>query len=102
MINGLKVTIAGSELISICKKRAEYHEDRAATYAEQVQRMQADAIEGAQYTNGNPIQALKERQAKHEGDHGEMLFIAEHLVASESYLLDREDLVKIGVTKSRY
>jgi hypothetical protein len=102
MIEGLKITVDGRELADLCKLRAAHHRERAAKYAEQVKSMESDQIEGMNYTNGNPIQSLKDRQSTHEGEAGELDFIAAHLVVSESYLLGRDDLVKLGVTKSRY
>jgi hypothetical protein len=102
MIEGLKVTIKGDELISLCRSRASHHRERAAKYAEQVKSMESDQIEGMNYTNGNPIQSLKDRQVTHNSEADELDFIAAHLVTIESYLLGRDDLAKLGITKSRY
>ena len=102
MIEGLKVTVGGMELRELATKRAEHHEERAATYAGQVENMKAAKIEGMQYSGGDPIDALERRCAEHTTDARELRFIAAHLDALESYLLRREDLQRLGITDSRY
>ncbi len=46
MIEGLKVTVKGSELRTIAEARAAHHTERAATYAEQIANFKAAAVEG--------------------------------------------------------
>jgi hypothetical protein len=103
MIEGLKVTVDGKELVEICDRRAKYHRDRAAVYRNQVQVMQENRIEGMHNTSaGDPTAQLSEKAKTHDADAEEMDFIADHIVKAETYLLSREDLVKLGITKSRY
>jgi hypothetical protein len=103
MIEGLKVTVDGQELIELCDKRAKHHRDRAAVYRNQVQVMQENKIEGMHNTSaGDPTQQLSEKAKTHEGDAEEMEFIADHIQSDERYLLGREDLAKLGITRSRY
>jgi hypothetical protein len=102
MIEGLKVTILGPELRDIATARADHHDERMRVYADQIESMQANQIEGMQYTNGDPIRALKERQATHENESRELRFIAAHIDLAESYLLDRDALRRLGIVTDRY
>lgn len=102
MIEGLKVTVSGVELAKLCVDRAKHHLERAEKYQLQITSMNADRIEGMSYTNGDPVKTLEDRKSTHESEAFELDFIARHIVESETYLLQREDLVKLGITKSRY
>jgi hypothetical protein len=101
MIEGLKVTVHGGKLRDLCLQRCAYHADRADKYRDQIEQMKAAQVEGMAYTNGDPIKALEDRKANHESEAAELLFIADHLVP-DHYLLGKEDLVKLGICKSRY
>lgn len=63
--------------------------------------MQNAAVEGMNYSGGDPMRALKDKQAEHEGQADEMDFIAAH-IAGGSYMLQREDLHRLGICKARY
>lgn len=103
MIEGLKVTVDGKELTELCWARSQWHEARAQLYRNQAASIEANKLEGMHNTSaGNPAEQLKEKAKTHESDSSELKFIAEHLVPSETYLLGREDLAKLGITKSRY
>jgi hypothetical protein len=102
MIEGLKVTVNAVELQQLCNDRVRHHSDRAEKYQQQIDSMKADSIQGMAYTNGDPVKALEDRRQQHESEAMEMNFIAAHIDMSHSYLLGREDLVKLGITKSRY
>lgn len=102
MIEGLKVTVDGAELRDLARARADYHTERAATYAEQVASMKSARIEGMSYSGGDPVQALEGKRAQHDSDARELLFIADHIIVAESYLLDRDALSRLGIVASRY
>lgn len=102
MIEGLKVTIKGAELRELCLKRAEHHRQRAKVYADQTASMEANEIEGMHYSGGDPMRQLQDRQDLHESEAGELLFIGEHLNLAEEYLLERNDLQKLGICKGRF
>lgn len=110
MIEGLKVTVAGTELRDLCLKQAEFHDARRATYAENVKNL-ADAEQGDEeagigaitYTgHADPKKALRDKAAQHGNSADELRFIAGHLELSETYLLDDAALRKLGVTKNGY
>lgn len=99
-IEGLKVTIDGVELRSLCIQQADFHKSRASTYAEQSRNLEGAEIEGMHYSGGDPKKALKDKQAEHENKHRELMFIADHLKLDEEYLLDRSALAEIGVIRT--
>ena len=103
MIEGLKVMVEGKELAELCWERSTWHIERAQLYRNQALSIEQNQLEGMANTSaGNPIEQLKDKARSHESDAAEMKFIAEHIVSSETYLLERDDLVKLGITKSRY
>lgn len=102
MIEGLKVTIVGTELRDLCAKRAEHHRQRAKVYAGQEASMEENEIEGMTYSNGDPKRVLKDKREQHESEAGELDFIAAHLIADEQYLLDSSALAKLGISRRGY
>ena len=101
MIEGLIVTITGHELQQMCQARTTHHRERVAAYAQQIQSMKNNDIEGMNYTGGDPLRNLTDRMTQHEDEAREMDFIATHLDLSESYRLSREDLNRLGICKGR-
>lgn len=99
MIEGLKVTVVGTELRELCLKRAGHHRTRAAVYAEQKASMDKSEIGEMTYSNGDPKRVLKDKLERHAAEAGEMDFIAAHLVADEHYLLDSSALSKLGIAR---
>ena len=98
MIEGLKVIIAGTELVTLCESRAKYHEDRAAFYASQKEAL-PDIDENLPTFNNvskRPQEMMQERIASHKSEAAELRFIGAHIKVDESYLLNREDLGKPG------
>ena len=103
MIEGLKVTVRGSELRDLATERADFHASRAKVYADQIASMKANEIEAQpNYTNGNPIDNLENRRASHANQEKELRFIAAHLEIPETYLLDRDALHRLGIVTDRY
>ncbi len=102
MIEGLKVTVVGTELKELCLKRAEHHKQRAGVYAAQATSMEENEIGAMNYSNGDPKRAIKDKQNQHENDSSELKFIADHLIADEQYLLERADLARIGIAQRGY
>lgn len=103
MIEGLKVTVQGKELKDLANTRAAHHEERASVYAAQIGSMEAARVEPvAGMSSGDPVAALKVKHAQHEADGRELRFIASHLNVSEVYLLNRDDLSRLGIVTSRW
>ncbi|MDP1588550.1 MAG: hypothetical protein Q8M07_12445 [Prosthecobacter sp.] len=101
MIEGIVVTLTGTELQKLCKECAAHHHKRAKIYAEQINNMKRSNIEAANMTNGNPIANLESRMDSHNDNAAEMEFTASHLDLKEKYRLERDDLARLGICKGR-
>lgn len=102
MILGIKITIPGKELHSLLWERAEYHMKRMDAYAEQIKSMKDNKIEGMTYSGGDPIKVLKDKHDQHSNQERELKFIAKYLDTNETYMLDDNDLRKLGIISNRY
>lgn len=104
MIEGMKVLVAGKELILLCKTRAIHHLERAEKAQLKIVSMKQLMVEGGMTntSSGDPVKTLEDRRDSHESEAAELTFTADHLVADETYLLGRDDLMKLGIAKSRY
>lgn len=104
MIEGMRVTVSGKELVLLCKNRAIHHLERAEKYQLQIVSMKQNMIEGGMTntSSGDPVKSLENRRDSHESEAAELTFTADHLVADETYLLGRDDLMKLGIATSRY
>lgn len=101
MIEGIVVTLSGTELKKLCQDRAAHHHKRAKVYAEQIKGMKRNNIEAAQVTGGDPVANLASRMDRHTDDAAEMEFVAGHLDLKEKYRLERDDLSRLGICKGR-
>lgn len=99
MIEGLKVTVEATELRALCIARGQYHMDRSAVYENQLKNMEQAEIEGMNYSNGDPKKVMREKIDDHIAQANELEFIADHLKEGEEYLLERDDLVKLGISQ---
>ena len=102
MIEGLKVTVLGTELKQLCLQRAAHHSQRAASYENQIKSLEEAKVGNMKYSGGDPVKTLKDKQFEHLAGVAELSFIADHLRLEEWYLLDRQDLAKLGISKSYY
>lgn len=99
MIEGLKVTVKGTELRELCERHADYHSGRATKYDSNLKALERDEIEGMNYSGGDPKKAMQDRHDKHAAQADELRFIATHLVPNEDYLLDTNALARLGIVK---
>jgi hypothetical protein len=101
MIEGLKVTVSGKELKTLCLARAAYHKGRVRFYEDKATSLKGiDSDNSVGFSNsssGDPIKQMEASALKHKQQAEELAFTAEHLVAKENYLLARADLNIIGV-----
>jgi len=90
MIEGIKVTVSASELKSLCRQEAEYHEHRAVQLGKQL-----EAGLGALRQSAGSRQQHEKNQA------AVMRFAAEHVeVGDVHYLLTLSDLETLGVWRA--
>jgi len=103
MIEGMKVTVDGGELITLCEARATFHDERAAFYKKKVADMPPEDV--AQFHksgNASPVDTMQERIEKNVDNAMELRFVAKHLIRTETYRLDRGDMARLGIVKSSY
>lgn len=94
MIEGLKVTVTGSDLIVLCANRAAHLEDRAKTLKEQLPTLDSLQVPN---TSNRPGDDAREKIKRHTFQAAEMRFISQHIEPEEQYRLSDHDLVKIGI-----
>ena len=102
VIEGLKVTVAGSEVAELATKQASFHASRAAFYGKQVEMYAGvqDGAPGIQYTSHqDPKAAALQKQEEHQQKAEHLNFIAAHVKADAEYLLDNSALSTLGVLK---
>lgn len=103
MIEGLKVTVHGDELFSLCMEQADFHRQRAAFYADKVRALEgvpSNASNG--YSGQDPMQQMQAKLNEHKNAMCELQFIGAHVVRTEHYLLSSVDLQKIGIVRKNF
>ena len=102
MIEGLKVTVTGHEVAELARKQAAFHAGRADFYNQQLA-LYASQPQGnpslQMYSNQDPRQAAQSKAAAHQSKRDHLLFIADHINATEDYLLESRDLQTLGIIK---
>lgn len=103
VIDGLKVTVKGTEVVELAKKQAAFHADRAAFYGKQIELYEGvqDSATGLQYTSHqDPKSAAQQKQTEHAGKADQLHFIATHIKADAEYMLGNDALATLGVIKT--
>jgi hypothetical protein len=95
MIEGLKVTISGSEVRELATKRAACHAEKAEQYRNQLEALAGLNVVG---TSNRPGDDAKARIIQHTEHAAEMQFIADHVDVNEQYILNSGDLARLGVS----
>ncbi len=103
MIEGLKATVTGTELLPLINAQVEFHTKRAEFYAAEAKRM-ADlgaAVENAianKYSSmRDPREQLEGKAKEHRNAGARLAFIGKYLDVSEVYRLSDIDLHSLGV-----
>jgi hypothetical protein len=94
MIEGLKVTITGLELQKLCAERSGHHSNKAQILREQLPTLDSLQVPN---TSNRPGDDARTKIKSHEFKAAEMCFIAAHIVPEETYVLDDNDLLKLGI-----
>lgn len=95
MIEGLKFDVPADELKTLIEERMIHHNERALFYQEK-----ANGLEGAEameYTNGDPVRNLRDKQKQHESKTQMFTFLRDHIVAGEVYRLQENDLTRLEI-----
>lgn len=103
MIEGLKITVPGTELKELCLKQSAHHKSRAEFYTKQRDTMAEVGItDENSLSNVSPKRQINDKVKEHMILADELKFIAEHLIESEQYLLDRGDLIRLGLGSRQF
>jgi hypothetical protein len=98
MIDGLKVTIKGSELKELCLKQSQYHRNRADALQKQI-----DAGVAEDDPSCSNFRRDAGQRKKNEMESASLMrFAAEHFDATAEYLVAFSDLSNIGVERSMW
>jgi N12 class adenine-specific DNA methylase len=99
MIEGLKVFVKADELKQLCIARADHHKGRAEHYRSQLPTL--DALNNPN-SSMRPGEAARAKIVEHEANEAELRFVAEHLDKNETYMLNRDDLGRLGIVRNRW
>lgn len=110
MIEGLKITVPGTEVQRLLSERANYYRSKAERYRKTWEALQAtmgalDVEEEApklSSMNRDPREEAKNGMERNEGKAQESEFLAKWIDTSAVFLLDKDDLYRLGVVESRY
>lgn len=102
MIEGLKLIVPGSDLIELCKSEAAKKLASADNIQKILDTVGTEVAAGNVNSNTTVNDNGKERMKSMRGEAAELLFHSKYIVADEKYLLERQDLHRLGVVKSAY
>ena len=103
-IQGLTVTVGGSELATLCRAQAAHHCARRDFYQAKVNALSGiDERDGSQNLSRtsarDPAEEMAHKVREHENAANELQFIIDHLEPDSNYMLGRGDLARIGVIR---
>jgi len=106
MIEGLKARVPGADVIKFIAASVAYHQKRAAFYAEQAKQMKDAGITGSEdpaygSTSNDPKRTTLSKAASHSESAQELEFLAQYIVAGETYELSTHDLQRLGKIRNR-
>jgi hypothetical protein len=109
MIEGLKITVPGSEVAALLTKKAEYHRTRAAEYRKTFETLVAvmggitkEDAPKMSTSQQDPRENAKSGMERHEKHARENDFMSKYVNTEEMFLLATEDLHRLGVLESRF
>ena len=109
MINGLQIDVTAAELKTLLLGRLKFHQDKVSFYEKQLSSMRSvdaalteEARRMGKTSTAGPIESLEQAIKKHSDQTIYYKFMADHVVASETYRLAENDLVRLGVQAERY
>lgn len=104
MIDGFKIDVTSDELIGHLRERAEYHSARARAYGEQSSKVTEFQVEdgGQMSYSNNPASSLSQSAENHRKKSAYYEFLADHVVAGETYRLSDRDLDLLGISNPRF
>lgn len=108
MIEGLKVTVPGTEVQRLLNKQVEHYREKSERYRKTWEALSASigtlAVEEVPKfsSSRDPRDDAKAGMERNEGKAQESEFLAKWVNTSETFLLDKDDLYRLGVIETRY
>lgn len=107
-IQGLKLTMTSEELKKTCEERIKFHEEKAKWADGEVKRLEPEAEKfrgeaqamGKTGRSNNVSSALNNFKTEYQRHFDKVTlftFMASHVIPSETYILDENDLRKLEV-----
>lgn len=101
MIEGLKIDVSSAELTDHLADRASYHQEKRAFYTKQAKALVDGGIRENPGVSNDPTAQLQNSAKTHAEREAFFRFLAEHVVADETYRLSEQDLTRLEIV-SRY
>jgi len=102
MIEGLQFDIEFDEMEKHLLDKALHHDERRLFYGKQAKMLEDGKAEGMDYTGGDPVKALRDKGVVHQNRSELFQFMADHLIAGETYRLSESDLMTLEFISRRY
>jgi hypothetical protein len=103
------VTVPGTEVQRLLMERSTYHEQRSAEYrrtfetlSTAMENVDRDDMPKLSSLNSDPVSQAQSGMKRHAAKAKENAFMARFVDTSERFLLDINDLARLGVVEDRY
>lgn len=100
MIEGIKLDFSGKELREHLMKKATHHGERNELYNSQADALTRGGAEAMQYTNGDPVKALRDKASQHQQRQEMFLLLHSHTNEQETYRPEDKDLTRLELISS--
>lgn len=102
MIEGIHVDVKSNELLDLLMERHKTHREKAIAYENKVNELTVSGLDEDMNLSGDPIAGLKNKVKTHKERAGFFLFLAEHIIPSETYRLSLSDLTNVELLSRWY
>jgi hypothetical protein len=95
MIEGLKIDVPSEELVDHLTMRGDYHREKRAFYERQAQQLIDGGIRENAGVSNDPTSTLQASAKQHGAKFAFFAFLADHVVADETYRLSEQDMTRL-------
>lgn len=107
-IQGLKLTMTSDELKTTMLNRIKYHQEKADWLSKEIKRLEPEMAKfaddaqqmgkaGTSNRMNNAVDNFRSEYSRHEDRVTLFKFMSDHVIPSETYILDENDLRKLEV-----
>jgi hypothetical protein len=100
MIEGLKITVPGTEVAKRLSERAAYHRTRKGEYEQRVKTLEQAGVEQREArlsSYSDPLREARDGVQRHDEKANEYEYLARFVDVNQTFLLDTSDLARMGV-----